>query len=103
MRAQFEAGPARLTVVGRPLAWLPVTMKTLASLICLCLLLASGPLRAETDRDGAAAVAQNASGGRVLALDKTERNGRVAWRVKVLTPKGEVRLLLVDAVTGRLQ
>jgi len=103
MRVSFAAGSARLTIGGRPLACLPVVMKTLASLICLGLLLASGPLRAETDRDGAAAVAQNASGGRVLALDKTERNGRVAWRVKVLTPKGEVRLLLVDAVTGRLQ
>lgn len=78
-------------------------MKTLASLFCLCLMLVSNPVRAETDRDGAASVAQNATGGRVLAVDKTERNGRVAWRVKVLTPKGEVRLLLVDAASGRLQ
>jgi len=78
-------------------------MKTLVSLICLFLLLASGPVRAETDRDTAAAVAQNATGGRVLAVDRTERNGRAAWRVKVLTPKGEVRLLLVDAASGRLQ
>jgi uncharacterized membrane protein YkoI len=78
-------------------------MKTFASLICLCLMLVSSPVRAETGRDGAAAVAQKASGGRVLAVDKTERDGRVAWRVKVLTPKGEVRLLLVDAASGRLQ
>jgi len=78
-------------------------MKTLVSLFCLCLLFAFNPVHAETDRDGAAVVAQQASGGRVLAVDRTERAGRVTWRVKVLTTKGEVRLLLVDAASGRLQ
>jgi len=78
-------------------------MKSTVCLICLCLLTAAAPAWAEVDRDAASAVAQKASGGRVLAVDKTERDGRAVWRVKVLTAQGEVRLLLVDAASGRLQ
>lgn len=78
-------------------------MKPFACLICVCLLAAVVPARAEVDRVGASAVAQQATGGRVLAVDKAERAGRLVWRVKVLTAQGEVRLLLVDAASGRLQ
>jgi uncharacterized membrane protein YkoI len=59
------------------------------------------PAWADVSRDDAAATAQKASGGRVLAVDKTERDGRTAWRVKVLTPQGEVKVMLIDAATGR--
>lgn len=78
-------------------------MKLIASLICLCLMNATAPAWAGVDRDGASAVAQKATGGRVLAVEKSERDGRTVWRVKVLTPQGEVRLLLVDAASGGLQ
>ncbi len=78
-------------------------MKSTVCLICLCLLTAIVPAWAEVDRDSASAVVQKATGGRVLAVDKTERDGRAVWRVKVLTVQGEVRLLQVDAASGRLQ
>jgi uncharacterized membrane protein YkoI len=52
-------------------------------------------------RDDAAAIAQSSSGGRVLAVDKADRNGRAVWRVKVLTPQGEVKVVVIDAASGR--
>jgi uncharacterized membrane protein YkoI len=61
----------------------------------------SQPVWADVSRDDAAATAQSSSGGRVLAVDKADRNGRAVWRVKVLTPQGEVRLVLIDAASGR--
>jgi uncharacterized membrane protein YkoI len=44
---------------------------------------------------------QQATGGRVLAVDQAQREGRLVWRVKVLTPKGEVIVVLIDAASGR--
>jgi uncharacterized membrane protein YkoI len=41
------------------------------------------------------------SGGRVLSVEKTESGQRPVWRVKVLTAKGEVRVILIDAATGQ--
>jgi uncharacterized membrane protein YkoI len=68
----------------------------------LALLTALGtPAWAQVSRDAAAATARQASGGRVLSVDRTESNGRPVWRVKVVTPKGEVRVLLLDAATGQ--
>ena len=93
----------RFTIAYLPLPFSGDTMKSIASLICFCLICAAAPAWAGVDRDGASAMAQKATGGRVLAVDKTERDGRTVWRVKVLTPQGEVRLLQVDAASGRLQ
>ena len=62
-------------------------------------MLLAAPAWAELSRDDAAAVAQRVSGGRVLSVEKS---GSV-WRVKVVTAKGEVRVILVDAATGRAQ
>jgi uncharacterized membrane protein YkoI len=59
------------------------------------------PAWADVSRDDAAAAVQKASGGRVLAVDKTDRDGRPVWRVKVLTSQGEVKVILVDAASGR--
>jgi hypothetical protein len=47
--------------------------------------------------DQAAAIAAQTHGGRVLAV---ERAGG-AWRVKLVTAKGEVRVVLIDAASGR--
>ena len=49
----------------------------------------------------AASTAQQASGGRVLSVEKAERDGRPVWRVKVLTPQGSVTVILIDADSGR--
>ncbi len=59
------------------------------------------PVWADVSRDAAAATVQKSSGGRVLAVDKTDHGGRAVWRVKVLTPQGEVKVMLVDVASGR--
>lgn len=77
-------------------------MKPLRSLL-LCLLLAAAvlPASAAASRDDAAAVAQRETGGRVLAVERADSGGRAVWRVKVVTPRGEVRVILVDVATGQ--
>jgi hypothetical protein len=74
-------------------------MKLFFAPICAALMMLAAPAWAELTRDDAAAVAQRMSGGRVLSVEKA---GSV-WRVKVVTAKGEVRVILVDAATGRAQ
>ncbi|MDO8252424.1 MAG: PepSY domain-containing protein [Rhodoferax sp.] len=76
-------------------------MKMFITLISVLLMALALPAWADISRDDAATVAQQASGGRVLAVEKTEREGRPVWRVKVLTPQGEVKVILIDAASGR--
>lgn len=76
-------------------------MKFSVVLISAFMLALVTPAWAEVSRDDAAAVVQKSSGGRVLAVDKTEREGRQVWRVKVLTPQGEVKVVLMDVASGR--
>ena len=76
-------------------------MKSLIALIGALLMALALPVWADVSRDDAATAAQQASGGRVLAVEKTEREGRPVWRVKVLTPQGEVKVILIDAASGR--
>lgn len=56
---------------------------------------------AEVSRDQAAAAAQRQTGGRVLSVDRMESARRAVWRVKVVTPRGEVRVVFIDADNGR--
>ncbi len=77
-------------------------MKPLAHCICCAALLASAiPAWADVGRDQAAAAAQRLAGGRVLSVDRTEAARRPAWRVKVITAQGEVKVILIDANTGQ--
>ena len=76
-------------------------MKFLTALTTALLMTLALPAWADVTRDDAAASAQRASGGRVLAVDKADREGRAVWRVKVLTPQGEVKVILVDVASGR--
>ena len=76
-------------------------MNTFAKLLCATLLLASNLAWADLSRDDAAAVAQRASGGRVLSAEKSESSGQPVWRIKVVTPAGEVRVIQVDVVSGQ--
>ena len=73
LRSVLLAALTALALAGAPAAWADV-----------------GP-------DQAAAVAAQATGGRVLSVDRAGR----AWRVKVVTGRGEVRVVMVDAATGR--
>lgn len=63
-------------------------------------LAAPAPAAAETSREQAAAAVQRQTGGRVLSVDKADNGRRAVWRVKVVTPRGEVRVVFVDAGNG---
>ena len=76
-------------------------MKFLTALTTALLLTLTLPAWADVSRDEAAATAQRSSGGRVLSVDRADQGGRAVWRVKVLTPRGEVRVILVDVASGR--
>lgn len=77
-------------------------MKALRIVLVAALVATAGlPAWADVSRDEAAAVAQRQTGGRVLAVERAEAGGRPAWRVKVVTPRGEVRVVLVDVATGQ--
>ena len=57
---------------------------------------------ASISSDRAAAIAREATGGRVLSVRLTG-NGRPWYRVKVLTRSGRVRTVGVDARSGALR
>lgn len=77
-------------------------MRFLIKPLCALLIAVAAPAWADLSRDDAAAAAQRVASGRVLSVDKTEADRRPAWRVKVLTDKGEVRVILIDAASGRV-
>lgn len=43
---------------------------------------------------------QRETGGRVLSAETIPQNGRMVHRIKVLTPSGQVRVVVVDAQSG---
>ena len=43
---------------------------------------------------------QQQTGGRVLSADQLQQGGRTYYRIKVLTPNGQVRIITVDAERG---
>ena len=55
-----------------------------------------------SSRDEAAAAAQRVASGRVLAVERAEAEQRPVWRVKILTAQGEVRVVIIDAASGRV-
>lgn len=69
--------------------------------LLVALLLVCAPAWADVGRDEAAAAAQQAAGGRVLSVERSQVGNRSAWRVKLVTAGGEVRVVMVDAATGR--
>jgi hypothetical protein len=85
----------------KSLRLLPLHMNLLIIPICAVLLAVSAPAWADVGRDQAAAAAQRVSSGRVLSVDRSESGDRPVWRVKVITAQGEVRVILIDAATGR--
>ena len=79
-------------------------MNTFRPFLCAVLLACAGlPAWADVSRDDAAALAQRGSGGRVLAVERFDASGRAVWRVKVVSARGDVRVVLVDVATGRTQ
>jgi uncharacterized membrane protein YkoI len=76
-------------------------MKALVRPFCAALLVLAAPAWADLSRDDAAAAAQRLSSGRVLSVEKSESGRRPVWRVKVVTAQGELRVILIDAVSGQ--
>ena len=76
-------------------------MHSLRKLILAAAVAAALPAWADVSRDDAAAIAQRVSQGRVLAVERADAGNRPVWRVKVVTPQGDVRVVLVDVATGR--
>ncbi len=70
--------------------------------LCALLMALATPAWADIGRDEAAAAAQRVATGRVLSVERTEADRRPVWRVKVLTAQGEVRVILIDAASGRV-
>jgi uncharacterized membrane protein YkoI len=77
-------------------------LKPVRLLLCAAVLALSGlSAFAAVSRDDAAAVAQRQTGGRVLSVEQADAGGRPCWRVKVVTPRGDVRVVLVDMASGQ--
>ena len=70
--------------------------------LCALLIALATPAWADIGREEAAAAAQRVAAGRVLSVERTEADKRPVWRVKVLTGQGEVRVILIDAASGRV-
>jgi uncharacterized membrane protein YkoI len=79
-----------------------MTAPVVKPLLCALLIALAAPAWADVGRDEAAAAAQRIAAGRVLSIERTEANKRPVWRVKVLTAQGEVRVILIDAASGRV-
>ena len=77
-------------------------MNALVKPVCALLIAWAAPAWAEVSRDEAAAAAQRVTSGRVLSVEQAEADRRPVWRVKVLTAQGEVRVILIDAASGRV-
>lgn len=60
-----------------------------------------GPPPGGIDADRAAAMVRAQTGGRVLGVKTWDARGRRVHTIKVLLPGGQVRLLRVDAATGK--
>lgn len=75
--------------------------KALRPLLCAAFLAAFAPAWADASRDNAAAAALRVASGRVLAVDRAQSGDRPVWRVKVVTPQGEVRVIVIDLATGQ--
>ena len=76
-------------------------MNAVRSTLCAALIALAGlPAWAAVSRDEAAMEAQRQTGGRVLSVEQAEAGGRPVWRVKVVTPRGDVRVVLVEMGNG---
>ncbi len=76
-------------------------MISFRKLFCIAVLAAAAlPAWAQVSREQAAAQAQQQTGGRVLSVDLADAGGRAVWRVKVVTPRGDVRVVMVEAGAG---
>jgi uncharacterized membrane protein YkoI len=73
--------------------------RTVAFLLALAVLPAAW---AAIGREEAASLAQQKTPGRVLAVERgVHVDNSIVWHVKMVTAAGEIRLVVIDAATGR--
>ena len=100
-RPRFRCGPLGALVAGLLLAaFAPPLMANDSASTAAALLIAQsgdyiGPNRAAT-------IVKAATGWQVLGVRRESLAGRAVYRVKVLTGKGRVRMVRVDARSGEL-
>ena len=51
----------------------------------------------------AAQLVKKQRGGKVLKVQKTKRNGRVGYKVKVIKANGHIKSVVVDAKSGKIK
>ena len=66
-------------------------------------LVADSGKQARVSLSEAAERVQKSTGGRVLSAQAVREQGRDLYRIKVLSPQGEVRIVYVDAATGSME
>ena len=66
-------------------------------------LLAESGKHASLSLNDATELVRKRTGGRVLAAQEVREQGRAMYRIKVITPQGEVRIVFVDAQTGNVE
>ncbi|MFN3987660.1 MAG: PepSY domain-containing protein [Rhodocyclaceae bacterium] len=79
------------------------TQSLLSACVIACALALGAAPAAAMDKQQAAAVAQQQTGGRVLAVEQGDHNGDPVFLVRVLTPSGDVRVVVIDARTGAMR
>lgn len=55
---------------------------------------------AEISSQQASDIARQHSPGRVLAVEQVQYQNRAVYRIKILSDRGEVHILLIDASSG---
>ena len=89
---------------GYAWTWEPAVgaLTTIALVLGLTVLLPTAS--AAVSREQAAELAQRKAPGRVLKVERgLHVDNSVIWRIQVLTAAGEVRLVILDAETGRVR
>ena len=66
-------------------------------------LVADSGKHASLSLNDATELVQKRTGGRVLAAQEVREQGRAMYRIKIITPQGEVRIVFVDAQTGSVE
>ena len=66
-------------------------------------LMAASGKHVDLSLNDATELVQKRTGGRVLAAQEVREQGRAMYRIKVITPQGEVRIVFVDAQTGSVE
>lgn len=83
---------ALLTATSLPIAATPATAPVVAQQV----------QNKSLSLEEAAALVQRRVGGRVLAADTRQGNGKVYYQIRVLVRKGQVKVYRVDPESGRI-